>query len=157
MEYYPIGGLGSFLRYLQHQSVDLLRIFLSLFKHGAHGATANPQEMGQSPTLISGMLKKAASGVLVFLPCSRTESTLRASKRLRPCWTDPRLRRGHAFLTIPLAADVDHSLGIYRLWEVKYSTSPSYDSQKLFIPFRYLISGFVPLKHFSSIFPPLSY
>ena len=36
-----------------------------------------------------GMLKKAASGVLAFLPCSRTESTLRASKRLRPCWTDP--------------------------------------------------------------------
>jgi len=34
------------------------------------------------------MLKKAASGVLAFLPCSRTESTLRASKWLRPCWTD---------------------------------------------------------------------
>jgi hypothetical protein len=33
-------------------------------------------------------LKKAASGVLAFLPCSRTESTLRASKWLRPCWTD---------------------------------------------------------------------
>ncbi len=35
-----------------------------------------------------GMLKKAASGVLALLPCSRTESTLRASKGLRPCWTD---------------------------------------------------------------------
>ena len=35
-----------------------------------------------------GMLKKAASGVLALLPCSRTESTLRASKWLRPCWTD---------------------------------------------------------------------
>jgi len=34
------------------------------------------------------MLKKAASGVLALLPCSRTESTLRASKGLRPCWTD---------------------------------------------------------------------
>jgi len=34
-----------------------------------------------------GMLKKAASGVLALLPCSRTESTLRASKGLRPCWT----------------------------------------------------------------------
>ncbi len=33
------------------------------------------------------MLKKAASGVLALLPCSRTESTLRASKGLRPCWT----------------------------------------------------------------------
>ncbi len=35
-----------------------------------------------------GMLKKAASGVLALLPCSRTMSTLRASKWLRPCWTD---------------------------------------------------------------------
>ncbi len=35
------------------------------------------------------MLKKAASGVLAILPCSRTESTLRASKGLRPCWIDP--------------------------------------------------------------------
>ena len=37
---------------------------------------------------LGGMLKKAASGVLALLPCSRTESTLRASKWLRPCWTD---------------------------------------------------------------------
>ncbi|MEC4681955.1 MAG: hypothetical protein VST67_14825 [Nitrospirota bacterium] len=34
------------------------------------------------------MLKKAASGVLAIVPCSRTESTLRASKWLRPCGTD---------------------------------------------------------------------
>jgi len=34
------------------------------------------------------MLKKAASGVLALLPCSRTGSTLRAPKGLRPCWTD---------------------------------------------------------------------
>jgi len=38
--------------------------------------------------LKGGMLKKAASGVLALLPCSRTESTLRASKGLRPCWTN---------------------------------------------------------------------
>jgi len=37
---------------------------------------------------IWGMLKKAASGVLALLPCSRTESTLRASKGLRSCWAD---------------------------------------------------------------------
>jgi len=37
---------------------------------------------------IGGMLKKAASGVLAILPCSRTPCTLRASKWLRPCWTD---------------------------------------------------------------------
>ncbi len=35
-----------------------------------------------------GMLKKSASGVLVLVPCSRTGSTLRAPKGLRPCWTD---------------------------------------------------------------------
>jgi hypothetical protein len=52
-----------------------------------------------------GMLKKATSGVLALLD-------------------GPPPSRGHAFLTIPLAADVDHSSGIYRLWEVKYSTGP---------------------------------
>ena len=45
-----------------------------------------------------GMLKKAASGVLAILPCSRTGCTLRASTTgapvgtlqaiLRPCWAD---------------------------------------------------------------------
>jgi hypothetical protein len=34
------------------------------------------------------MLKKAASGVLAILPCSRTPCTLGASKWLRPCWTN---------------------------------------------------------------------
>jgi len=38
---------------------------------------------------IAGMLKKAASGVLAILPCSRTPCTLRASKGMRPCWIDP--------------------------------------------------------------------
>jgi len=37
---------------------------------------------------IRGMLKKAASGVLAILPCSRTPCTLRSSKWLRPCWTN---------------------------------------------------------------------
>ena len=41
-----------------------------------------------SQTSMMGMMKKSASGVLALLPCSRTESTLRASKWLRPCWTD---------------------------------------------------------------------
>ncbi len=41
----------------------------------------------------SGMLKKAASGVLALLPCSHTVSTLRASKWLRPCpWKRASLR-----------------------------------------------------------------
>ncbi len=38
--------------------------------------------------MTSGMLKKAASGVLALFPCSRTMSTLRSSKGLRPCWTN---------------------------------------------------------------------
>ena len=37
---------------------------------------------------LMGMLKKTSSGVLALLPCSRTPCTLRASKWLRPCWTD---------------------------------------------------------------------
>jgi hypothetical protein len=41
------------------------------------------------------MLKQATSGVLALLPCSRTESTLRASKELWPCWM--------TFLTILVA------------------------------------------------------
>ena len=39
-------------------------------------------------TPMVGMLKKAASGVLALLTCSRTACTFRASKGLRPCWTD---------------------------------------------------------------------
>ena len=52
MEYYPIGGIGAFSRYLQPQSIDLIRIFLGQFNYGDPWATANPQEMGQAPTLI---------------------------------------------------------------------------------------------------------
>ncbi len=57
---------------------------------------------------ILGMLKKAASGVLPLLPCSRTMSTLRASKGLRPCWIDPseRLRAcffEHSLLQLMMA------------------------------------------------------
>ncbi len=37
---------------------------------------------------ILGLLKKAASRVLALFPCSRSTSTLRAQKGLRPCWTD---------------------------------------------------------------------
>ena len=42
-----------------------------------------------APVFLMGMLKKTASDVLAILPCSRTPSTLRSSKWLRPCWTDP--------------------------------------------------------------------
>jgi hypothetical protein len=56
------------------------------------------------------MLKKAASGVLAFLPYSR-------SARQKGCGL-----AGRTFLNIPLAADVDCPSGIYRLWKVKYST-----------------------------------
>jgi len=43
--------------------------------------SSNPAQQGW---IILGMLKKAASGVLAILPCSRTKSTLRAPKWLRP-------------------------------------------------------------------------
>jgi hypothetical protein len=43
--------------------------------------------LAQQGWIILGMLKKAASGVLAILPCSRTKSMLRAPKWLRPCWT----------------------------------------------------------------------
>ncbi len=49
----------------------------------------NPHALRLLSCYIRGMLKKAASGVLALLPCSRTMSTLRASKWLRPCWIDP--------------------------------------------------------------------
>jgi len=39
--------------------------------------TLNP---GEDVTSLKGMLKKAASGVLAIVPCSRTEITLRASQ-----------------------------------------------------------------------------
>ncbi len=74
------------------------------------------------------MLKKSASGVLAILSDlrarklgalrrsrSRTMSTLRASKRLRPCWTDffehflP-LKYG-AHLNLLLANEVNNSTG----------------------------------------------
>ena len=65
---------------------------------------------------IKGMLKKAASGVLAFLPCSRTESTLRSSIRLRPCWTD--------FFEHSLACWCRSSLRDLRAIEMRYSTGP---------------------------------
>jgi hypothetical protein len=76
--------------------------------------------------LLLRMLKKATSGVLAILSCSRRPCTLRASKRLRPSHSatlmaglDEPLRKdsGHAFLTIPLAADVDRTSGMYGLCE----------------------------------------
>ena len=48
----------------------------------AHGVVGLPFSFS-----FLGMLKKAASGVLAILPCSRTPCTLRASKWLRPGWT----------------------------------------------------------------------
>lgn len=60
--------------------------------------------LSQDTTRLRGMLKKAASGVLALLPCSRTMSTLRASKGLRPCWIDPSERLRACFFehSLPL-------------------------------------------------------
>jgi len=76
------------------------------------------------------MLNKTASGVLTLLSCSHTESTLRASKRLRAFlrrdldMTGRTLRQdsGHTFLNIPSATDILRTLvsdGYYEWW---YST-----------------------------------
>ncbi len=62
------------------------------------------------------MLQKAASGVLAILPCSRTESTLRASKWLRPCWTD--------FFEHSLSLMTSGLNEHLRAIEMKYSTDP---------------------------------
>ncbi len=58
-----------------------------------------------------GLLKKAASGVLAIFPCSRSTSTFRAQKWLRPSlrqaqdWTNPSTDSGHAFLNRPVVVD----------------------------------------------------
>jgi len=77
---------------------------------------AHVSMLRQGLSMTKGMLKKAASGVLALLPCSRTNCTLRASKRLRPCWTNffehslqlmrsaigrPPRDRGLNYLTVP--------------------------------------------------------
>jgi hypothetical protein len=50
--------------------------------------TLAPKRLGELVIPSMGLLKKAASGVLAILPCSRITHTLRASKWLRPCWPD---------------------------------------------------------------------
>jgi len=62
------------------------------------------------------MLKKAASGVLALLPCSRTMSTLRASKGLRPCWTN--------FFEHFLPLTMRGLSGAFLAIDVNYSTAP---------------------------------
>ena len=63
------------------------------------------------------MLKKATSNVLALLPCSRTKSTLRASKGLRPCWIDPSERLRACFFEHPLPLTMRGSSGaLIRYW-----------------------------------------
>ena len=65
-----------------------------------------------------GNVEKSASGVLALLPCSRTESTLRASKGLRPflrlCsgqdWIDPSERLSNRDSSQGLKIDLDSML-----------------------------------------------
>ena len=62
---------------------------------------------------IRGMLEKAASGVLALLPCSRTMSTLRSSKWLRPCWIDPSERLRACFIEHSLPLTMRGSSGAF--------------------------------------------
>jgi len=67
-----------------------------------------------------GKLKKNASGVLALSPCSRTESTLRAPKRLRSFL---RQGSGHAFFEhFLLSVAVGGISGMSGLWTCSYST-----------------------------------
>ncbi len=59
------------------------------------------------------MLKKAASGVLALLPCSRTMSTLRSTKWLRPCWIDPSERLRACFFEHSLPLTMRGSPGAF--------------------------------------------
>ena len=59
------------------------------------------------------MLKKAARDVLALLPCSRTMSTLRASKGLRPCWIDPSERLRACFFEHSLPLTMRGSFGAF--------------------------------------------
>ncbi len=96
------------------------------------------------------MLKKAASGVLALLPCSRTESTLRASKGLRPCWTDffehslPQMRaglpgasmgHGPEIFNRPLRVMAVEKLGTLRLLRRSGRTVSHSTDDRLSIPF----------------------
>jgi len=76
-----------------------------------------------------GMLKKAASGVLALLPCSRAECTLRASKELRPFLRVAQDRTGRTFLIIPFGCCYRLSLGHLGAIGNKYSTGP-YGNQR---------------------------
>ncbi|GJL58903.1 MAG: hypothetical protein NPIRA03_17600 [Nitrospirales bacterium] len=61
---------------------------LQIIETGTNGIDVLLQAHGAANLTIMGLLKKAASGVLAIFPCSRTQRTLRASKRLRSCRTD---------------------------------------------------------------------
>jgi len=89
-------------------SQDLLRHSTQSLKEGSNDRRPSLLAVKGLSILIKGMLKKAASSVLAILPCSRTESTLRASKWLRPClWKGASWRawvgwvRQGTFLNIP--------------------------------------------------------
>jgi len=62
------------------------------------------------------MLKKATSGVLAIVSCSRTARTLRAPKWLWPCWM--------TFLAIPVSYQYQNFLEQMPAIFGKYSTDP---------------------------------
>ena len=90
--------------------------------------TSSSLASGQTERTSMGMLKKAASGVLwlrtdtaALLTRSRTMSTLRASKGLRPCWTNPSERLRACFF--------EHSLSL--MW-VHFSGASTGSESELF-------------------------
>jgi len=71
------------------------------------------------------MLKKAASGVLAIVPCSRTESTLRAPKWLRPCWADFFEHSFPLMMSVSVRGGMGHRLEIFNGPLTETSTSYS--------------------------------
>ena len=67
------------------------------------------------------MLKKAASGVLASLPCSRTGSTLRAPNWLRPCWTDFFDHSRRLLISVSFGVFMGHVRNIQQAKIVDYS------------------------------------
>jgi len=115
--YFPIGGPKM---KLESQEATCFAPLILFSKQPLQWHEYKPFSMGkmcrvsrESLETISGMLKKAASGVLALLPCSRTGSTLRAPKGLRPCWTDFFEHSRQLLMSISPRACMCHGIEIF--------------------------------------------
>ena len=93
-----------------------------------------------------GMLKKAASGVLAILPCSRTGSTLRASNWLRPCWTDFFDHSRRLLIPISSWAYMGHVREIFNRLTMELSVEMLNDERKegVLIKYKWGLTSLLP-------------